>query len=147
MTLVGVLDRLPVPFFRTLQLTVLVALFFALANLTACALNPVAHAVTPEQKYNAALLTYDAALEVALEILEDPQAPTNLRTSVRAAVLASGEVYTSAQATFAEFKAAKAAVAAGGPGNALAVATANLEQWTANLEATIGRLDALTQRN
>lgn len=132
---------------RALHVFNLATVLALVSLLGACALNPVAVAKTPEQKYNAALLSYDAALEVALEILEDPQAPTNIRTSLRAAVLASGEVYTSAQATFAEFKAAKAAVAAGGPGAQLDVATENLAKWTADLEAVIGRLDALTHRN
>src|SRR5688572_31836368 len=64
---------------------------------TACAaLNPLAHAVTPEQKYDAALLTYDAVLEPALEVLEDPAAPLELRRSIQTGIAKSGEVYASA---------------------------------------------------
>lgn len=134
---------LRLPAFRVLSLLTLLVLFLVLAG---CALNPIARAQTPEQKYDAVLLTYDAALEVALDVLEDPSVPTNLRTSLRASIIASGELYAAGVATFADFKAARAALAAGGPGAQLDVATENLGKWVDDLEAAIGRLQALSDR-
>lgn len=139
MTLVRVLG---LPFARLFPILVLVALFMAL---TACAaLNPIAHAETPEQKYDAALLTYDAILEPALELLEDPTAPANLRRSLQTAIAASGEIYGAGVDVFSKFKAAKAEVAAGGPGTVLATATANLENWMRDLDESLARIQTLT---
>jgi hypothetical protein len=114
--------------------------------LAACALNPIAVANTPEQKYDATLLTYDAVLEPALQLLEDPRAPLELRRSIQAAIAQSGQVYASAQSAFANFKAAKAAVAAGGPGGQLDAATENLGMWTQQLADVLANLKTLTNR-
>jgi hypothetical protein len=128
---------------RSLSLQLLVTIV-ALAVVQACALNPVAVAETPEQKFNAVLLTYDALLEPALEVLEDPNVADNVRRSLQAHIAVTGEVYSGAVASYADFRAARAAVAAGGPGTVLATATANLEKWANDLESALGRLDALT---
>jgi hypothetical protein len=133
---------LRLPASRVLQLFSLIALSLVMAG---CALNPIA-AAGPDQKYDAVLLTYDAALDTALVVLEDPAAPANLRRSIQAAIATSGEIYGSAVEAYTAFRSARAEVAAGGPGTVLQTATANLDNWLAQLETSLGRLQALSNR-
>lgn len=129
--------------FRLLARSLTVLQLLVVLVLVGCALNPISRAETPEQKYDATLLTYDALLEPALEVLEDPAAPANLRLSIQGAIANTGEIYGAAVKAHADFVAARAAVAAGGPGQVLEVATENLEKWTADLTDSLARLDAL----
>lgn len=131
----------------TLTRPLVVLQLFVLAALTACAsLNPIAVANTPEQRYNATLLTYDAILEPAIEVLEDESVPVEVRRSIQAAIATSGEAYDAATSAYSDYKRARAAVAAGGQGQVLEVASENLARWTAELEQTLGRVKALADR-
>lgn len=140
------LRLLPIPAFPALTWIRLLAVLFVVMLLGGCALNPIAVAETPDQKYDATLLTYDAILEPALTLLEDPTTPVELRRTLQQAIAASGNVYTSATQAYANFKNARALVAAGGEGRALEVATENLERWLAELEQTLANLQQLADR-
>lgn len=111
----------------------------AAALIAACAnLNPVAVAETPEQRYNAAKLAYDALLTPAIEIIEDPAAPIGVRRTLQELVGTSGELYRAGNAVYADYRAARAAVAAGeSPQDRLDIATANLERWAAELNEAV----------
>lgn len=135
--------RSPLRRFGELVITLLV-----LAVLYACAgLNPVAVAQTPEQRYDAAILSYEALLAPATEIVEDVGAPPPVRRSLQAAIAESGEIYRTSKTVFTEFTAAKAQVTAAAPGAGarLDVATANLESWIAKLEDVTVRIRKLTK--
>lgn len=113
---------------------------------TACALNPIAIAETPAQKFYAAKLTYDAVLTGAQAFVADTNAPADLRRSVQQAVAASATVYRSANTAYVDFVAARGELRAGETTSAkVEIATANLTNWLSQLEDTAGRLASLTQ--
>jgi len=120
----------------------------ALTALTACsALNPLHVAQTPEQKYAAVKLTYDALLTVAQTFVADQTIPPDARRAVQSAVGKSGELYKSLNTAFVEYVAAKSQLAAGATtSDKLNVATTNLATWVAQLEAAVGPLAVLLHR-
>lgn len=123
--------------------------FMLVLLIAACAsLNPVAIAVTPEQKFDAVLLTYNALLEPATQLVEDATAPTSVRRALQNAIGASGLIYNGANNAHRDFLAAKAAVAAGtDTPDKLTIATANLEKWSGQLDGIVAQLQTLTHRN
>lgn len=132
---------------RLLSFIEFLTLVAVLVLLVGCArLNPIAIAETPEQKYDAAVLTYNALLEPATQIVEDPAAPADLRRALQATIAQSGEVYRTARDAFDEFQRAKGLVEDAGAGNRIEAAAANLETWLLQLEGISARLAALTNR-
>lgn len=117
--------------------------------LTACATSPLAIAQTPEQKYAAIKVTYDAVLAGAQTFVADTTAPADLRRAVQAAAVESGTIYVSANQAYQEFVAAKAQLAAAPdtPGARLDVATQNLERWLGQLDSAAADLKRLSSRH
>lgn len=121
--------------------------FSLLLMLNACASGLLAKADTPEQRYAAVKLTYDAALATAYEIVADTAAPLELRRTVQKLVGDSADIYRSSNAAYLEFIQARDALAAGTtPAEKLTIATANLERWIGSLDAAGGKLRAATRR-
>jgi hypothetical protein len=120
----------------------------ALAVLSACAnLNPIAVAETPEQKYAAVKLTYDALLTPAVQLIEDTAVPTALRRAMQDAVARSGETYKALNAAYADYLVARETFTGADRTQRLAVVAASLDGWIAQLERHIDALAAgLTDR-
>lgn len=110
--------------------------------------NPLAVAQTPEQKYAAVKLTYDALLTPAQTFVADPAIPADARRAVQAAVGKSGELYRSLNGAYVDYIAAKAQLAAGATtADKLNIASANLAQWEQQLEAALGPLASLIAKH
>lgn len=109
--------------------------------------NPLAIAQTPEQKYAAAKLTYDAVLSAVQTFVADSSIPADARRGVQAAAARSGELYKSLNGAYVEYVAAKAQLAAGTTtSDKLTVASANLLQWEQQLEQAIGGIATALKR-
>lgn len=104
-------------------------------------INPVSVAETPEQRYDAVRMAYDALLEPAVEIVEDESAPLELRRDLQDAIADSGDVYSAGTRVYTEYRAARAAVAAGdSPESRLEIATQNLDEWVRDLNGILDEL-------
>lgn len=103
--------------------------------------NPLAVAQTPEQKYAAVKLTYDALLTPAQQLVADTTVPADVRRTVQAAVGQSGQIYRSLNAAYIDYVAAKAQLAAGTTSaDKVKIAADNLAKWDAQLEAALGSI-------
>jgi hypothetical protein len=105
-------------------------------------LNPIAVAETPEQKYAAVKLSYDALLTPAVQLIEDETAPAPLRLALQEIVAQSGETYRSLNAAHVDYLVARATFAGAERDRRLAVVGAELESWIAKLE---GHTDSIAK--
>lgn len=118
------------------------------AAVVACTSNPLAVAQTPEQKYAAVKLTYDALLTPAQAFVSDTTIPADTRRAVQAAVAKSGDLYRSLNTAYVDYVAAKAQLAAGTTSaDKLNIASANLANWEQQLEGAVGGLASLIAKH
>ena len=128
--------------FQKLMATAVMAL-----ALSACAnLNPIAVAETPEQKFAAVKLTYDALLTPAVQLIQDETAPLALRRALQDAVATSGDTYKALNAAYTDYLVAREAFSGAEKAQRLAVVGASLEGWIAALEKHIDTLAAALKR-
>jgi len=113
-------------------------LFGLVALAAACANSPLSLAETVEQKYDAVRLTYDALLTPAVAAIEDEALPIEARRQIQSLVQQSATVYALGIDLYVEYRAARAAFAAGdSPESRLRIATDNLERWADRLETVL----------
>ena len=118
----------------------------AAAVVAACASSPVSIAETPQQKFYAAKLTYDAVLSGALVLVNDTTLPAELRRRIQSAAASSGDAYRASNQAYLQYVAARAELAAGQTtSEKLEIASANLLRWLGELEAAAAALAAVTQ--
>jgi hypothetical protein len=104
------------------------------ATLSACAnLNPIAVAETPEQKYAAVKLTYDALLTPAVQLVENTAVPNDLRRAMQDAIARSGETYKALNAAYADYVVARETFTGADREQRLAVVAASLDGWITQL--------------
>lgn len=124
-----------------------VVLVMAALTLGACAnLNPIAVAQTPEQRYAAVKLTYDALLTPAVQLIEDQSAPIALRRALQDAVATSGETYKALNAAYVDYLIARETFAGAERDQRLAVVGASLEGWINQLERHIDTIATALKR-
>jgi hypothetical protein len=108
--------------------------FVMVALLSACAnLNPLAVAETPEQKYAAVKLTYDALLTPAVQLVENTAVPNDLRRAMQDAIARSGETYKALNAAYADYVVARETFTGVDRDQRLAVVAASLDGWITQL--------------
>ena len=124
-----------------------VALAAWLACLAGCsAWNPIAAAETPAQRYDAAMLTFDAVLDVAVEVVDHPDTPDDLRERIRVTANAADDVYRRGRRLFGAYLAAQAAREAGADPRHARAALDALEAWIGNMDAVTRDLGVLVFR-
>jgi len=115
--------------------------------LSACAnLNPLSVAQTPEQKYAAVKLGYDALLTPAVQLIQDESVPVAARRALQTTVAQSGEVYKSLNAAYVDYLVAKQTFTGADKDQRLAVVAAQLDNWIKQLEQHTNSLATALKR-
>lgn len=123
------------------------ALLAMAAMLAACAnLNPIAVAQTPEQKYAAVKLTYDALLTPAETLVADTAVPAQVRRALQDTVAQSGDVYRSLNRAYADYIVARETFTGADREQRLAVVAGALDGWITQLEGHIDSIAAALKR-